>query len=352
MDLELIGALDKTGRILEKYGKGEKEGITEWTSKLDTAVTKAAQANPWFIEEFTRHAMLSVSYWLNQRNLTEWLSNYPQQPSGPSEKKRIGVVSAGNIPMAGFHDFLCVLVSGNLYVGKLSAQDNVLLPVIADLMGDFYPAVRQNILFVGERLQGFDAIIATGSNNSARYFEYYFRDYPKIIRKNRNSAAVLNGKETSEELQLLGDDIFMYCGLGCRSVSKLYLPAGYDITTLFPYWNHYAFLENHHKYHNNYSYYKSIYLVNREEHLDNGFVLVKPGGENLISPVSVLYTETYSGLADLRIVLERYREQLQCVVARKEVWDKAVPFGQSQQPGLTDYADGVDTLEFLNKLNY
>lgn len=350
MHPDLIPALIKTGDFLEKYCLRQETCMPSWKESMDQAVVRAHLANPWFIEDFVMTSLHSIALILKEQELKSWAESYRTLIKEQRKMIRVGVISAGNIPLVGFHDFLCVLISGHTYLGKLSSQDNILLPLLAGFITELYPPLKERVHFVDNRLRDFDAVIATGSNNTARYFEYYFRNYPAILRKTRNSMAILSGDETDRELEQLGDDIFLYFGLGCRNVSKIFVPAGYDLTTLFPHWTRYAFLEHHNKYHNNYSYYKAIYLVNREEHLDNGFVLVKKD-EHLVSPVSVIYVEEYNSLDLLTQKLDLVRDQIQCVVGRKDMYEQAIPFGNAQFPGISDYADGVDTLQFILNIN-
>jgi len=261
-------------------------------------------------------------------------------------------VLAGNIPLVGFHDVLCVLISGNFALIKASSQDARLITQVLKRLTAIESAFEQRFAFT-ERLKDFDAVIATGSNNTSRYFEYYFGKVPHIIRKNRNSVAVLTGRETTEQLHALGRDIFDYFGLGCRNVSKLFVPEGYDFVPFFEAIEPYKNIINHHKYNNNYDYNKSIYLVNRDKHLDNGFLLVKED-ERMVSPLAVLFFEYYDDLQSLDERLNHEKENIQCIVTAAPLasgaWGTTVNFGRSQQPSLWDYADGVDTMDFLTKL--
>ena len=251
--------------------------------------------------------------------------------------------------MVGFHDLLCVILSGNKAVVKLSSHDTVLLPFMVQELTEIAPEIGEFISFTQERLTDFEAVIATGSNNTARYFEYYFAGKPHIIRRNRNSVAILTGKETPKELYRLGEDIFRYFGLGCRSVSKLFVPRDYDFAPFFEAIYPYHTLLDHQKYINNYDYNKAVYLMSLCPLLENGFLLLKED-EKYASPIATLFYERYDDLTILSQRLEKERELLQCVVGSKEI-PEAIPFGQTQVPSLTDYADGVDTLAFLNSIN-
>ena len=250
--------------------------------------------NTWFTPENIDFALTETSYALEKENLEKWTEAYPELKNQVNPKK-IGVIMAGNIPLVGFHDFLSVLISGHKFVGKLSSKDDKLLPVIAKMLIDIDPEFKEYIRFEEERLSDFDAVIATGSNNSARYFEYYFGKYPNIIRKNRNSIAVLTGNESIEDLESLMDDIFMYYGLGCRNVSKLFLPENYDLKNIFEAGEKYKNIANHNKYSNNYGYNRSIYLMNTTVFWDNGFMLLKED-VSYASPVSVVYFENYTDI--------------------------------------------------------
>jgi hypothetical protein len=284
---------------------------------------------------------------LNKDDLQTWLGRYLIKPGEP---KKIGLVLAGNIPLVGFHDVLCVLVSGNIAQIKASSQDARLITEVLKRLIAIEPAFAQQFGFT-DRLKDFDAVIATGSNNTSRYFEYYFGKVPHIIRKNRNSVAVLTGNETTEQLHALGHDIFDYFGLGCRNVSKLFVPQGYNFVPFFEAIEPYKNIIHHHKYNNNYDYNKSIYLVNRDKHLDNGFLLVKED-QNMVSPLAVLFFEYYDTKAEVEELLRQKSESIQCIVSAEalNVNNQVVDFGKSQQPALWDYTDGADTMDFLTKL--
>jgi hypothetical protein len=305
------------------------------------------QHNAWFTPESVLEAVKANGEMLNTTDLTKWLATYNLTEG---KNKKIGLVLAGNIPLVGFHDVLCVLVSGNHALIKASSQDARLIKYVLNLLVEIDESYKDRFSFV-ERLVDFDAIIATGSNNTSRYFEYYFAKVPNIIRKNRNSVALLTGDETTEQLHDLGRDIFDYYGLGCRNVSKVFVPEGYVFNKFFESIEDFNPIINHHKYNNNYDYNKSIYLVNRDEHLDNGFLLLKQD-ERLVSPLAVLFYDTYTDLASVQKQLEAQSEQLQCIVttAPLQTKNQVVTFGNSQHPQLWDYADGVDTMEFLSKL--
>lgn len=317
---ERVDALAALGNILHSIEPGDK----------NTLYLNAGNYNAWFTPSQCDLALKGILKFLVKGKLEAWVHGY----SIPENPKKVGVVMAGNIPLVGFHDLLCVLISGHHLAAKLSSQDTVLMRYVVEQLVKIEPRFRDHITFV-ERLNDVDAVIATGSDNTARYFEYYFRNKPHIIRKNRSSIAVLQGSETDEQLVALGKDVFSYFGLGCRNVSKLIVPEGYDFSRILRLWEAYRDVSNHHKYVNNYDYNKSILLVNRTPFLDNGFVLITENSAS-VSPISVVY---YAHSADLN------SDKIQCIVS-----SDGVPFGKSQEPELTDYADNVDTLKFLTGL--
>jgi hypothetical protein len=252
---------------------------------------------------------------------------------------------AGNIPLVGFHDFLSVLISGNYLIAKTSSKDPELILKVGEILCSIEPRFRNYIEFTEYELKDFDVVIATGSNNSSRYFDQYFGRYPNIIRRNRNSVAIIEGNESGEELENLGKDIFLYFGLGCRNVSKLFIPEGFDIRFMVSKWEHFAGVTSHVKYANNYDFSKAVYLVNKENFLDTGHILLKED-KGLSSPVAVLYYEYYESLSALHSETELLKDKIQCIVGHDHT-----PFGKAQSPHLWDYADGIDTLEFLSKKN-
>ncbi len=337
MNKELIEALDKLSYFLSE----ESDEINSW-------IDSAKNTNTWFTQAEIKRALVAWSKSLKKEQVENWLSAYEIKEIEP---KKIGLVLAGNIPMVGFHDVLTVLLSGHIACIKLSSQDNVLIVKILEYLMKVLPSVEKQIVYA-ERLNDVDAVIATGSNNTAQHFEQYFKSVPKIIRRNRNSIAVLNGNESFEDVQGLGFDIFSYYGQGCRNVSKLYMPKEYDITKLLDQLQAYEYVIDHHKYFNNYNYYKSIYLVNREEHLDTGYVMLKES-KDLQAPLSVIYYERYDSIENLESGLNEIKETIQCVVSNMNlnIESPIFKFGDSQCPALNDYADGVDTLQFLIDLN-
>ncbi|MFD2871422.1 acyl-CoA reductase [Mucilaginibacter ximonensis] len=334
---ELINSLARLGGQLENPD-----------NELRQLIETEHRYNPWFTPQNVEHAIKSIGKSLNEADLTAWLNQYDLNKSISS--KKIGLILAGNIPLVGFHDVLCVLVTGNEALIKASSQDARLIKAVLNKLTDIDKRFAGQFKFV-ERLVDFDAVIATGSNNTSRYFDYYFGKVPNIIRKNRSSIAVLTGDESSEELYQLGHDIFDYFGLGCRNVSKLLFPRDYNISTFFEAIEPYNDIINHNKYNNNYGYNKSIYLVGREQHLDNGFLLLKEN-DALTSPLAVVFYNYYDSLEDVEKLLSAENENIQCVVSKAplNIKNQVVNLGQSQQPKLWDYADGVDTMKFLTEL--
>jgi hypothetical protein len=313
--------------------------------QLSSLISSAKQYNAWFTPQSTAMAVNAIAGMLNESDLEQWVNSNTDEPD---KMNAIGLILAGNIPLVGFHDILCVLASGNKALIKLSSQDKQLIPYILGKLIEIEPGFSEQFEFI-ERLKDFDAVIATGSNNTSRYFEYYFSKVPHIIRKNRNSVAVLNGNESREELTELGHDIFNYFGLGCRNVSKFYVPKGYNFNTFFESIEDFKSVADHHKYNNNYDYNKSIFLVNMDKHLDNGFLLLKEDNR-MASPLAVVYYEEYVSIQEAEKELLENEDGIQCIISNSNLSMKALPFGQSQRPGLWDYADGVDTMAFLRKL--
>lgn len=317
---------------------------------FEHAIISSFHYNGWFTEKNVRFALGGLSRNLTEANLNLWLEKYKEQLQNKNEPKKVGVVMAGNVPMVGFHDMLCVLISGNILVGKLSSQDKILLPKIAEILIEIEPDFKSLVRFTENQLKGIDAIIATGSNNSSRYFEYYFGKFPNIIRKNRNSISILTSKETQEDLHLLGTDIFQYYGFGCRNVSKIFVPEGYDFDFFFRSVFDFQWVVENNKYANNYDYNKTLYLMRNYKLLDNGFLLLKED-TTTASPPSCLFYEYYQNEDDLVKRVSADLFHIQCIVANNISLLNTVPFGKAQNPELWDYADGVDTLEFLTGLN-
>lgn len=349
MDLQQrINAFVQLGRFLAQFSSeipSEDTSVEKndlFFSKMHDVVRQASFHNGWFTEENLRFAFKNWSEALTRENLTTWVSKYDFNATAP---KTIAVVMAGNIPLVGFHDFLSVLITGNKVLAKLSSNDKILLPFIATYLIEIAPEFTDKIEFTEGRVTDFDAVIATGSNNTAKHFEYYFGKYPNIIRKNRNSVAVLHGKETKEELEPLATDVFQYFGLGCRNVSKLFLPENFDFHPLFEAMFSKKEYINNHKYINNYDYNKAVYLMSDIKLLDNEFLLLKED-EGYSSPIAVLFYEYYKDVPSLKSKLKADAENIQAVIASVGI-ENEIPYGQAQHPALSEYADGVDTVKFL-----
>lgn len=330
---ERIEAFHNLGILLAELPENDFKSIAE----------RARNENPWFTEASVRMAVRGITILLKPEALQTWTAgyNFGMQP------KKIAVVMAGNIPMVGFHDFLSILICGHSILIKCSKKDSVLIHFLVDHLSKIEPRFKDRVEF-SEQLKGFDAIIATGSDNTSRYFEYYFGKYPNIIRKNRTSVAILNGSESNDELEALGTDVFSYFGLGCRNVSKVFLPQGYQLEKLFRNWQSYHDIIHHHKYCNNYDYQKSILLVTRAPFLDNGFVMLEEQ-QKLVSPIAVVYYEFYQDRKAIDTILRPIADKIQCIVENSA--DAKVKFGEAQFPRPGDYADQIDTLKFLTGLH-
>ncbi|MCI2228051.1 acyl-CoA reductase [Polaribacter sp. MSW13] len=305
----------------------------------------AQENNSWFTRDNLLFALESWSKTLTKNNLNTWIT---KENISITKPKKVAIIMAGNIPLVGFHDFISVLITGHSVLVKQSSNDKSLLPFLAKYLEYAEESFKGNITFTEEKLTNFDAVIATGSNNTARYFEYYFKNKPNIIRKSRNSVAVITGNETEEDLQKLSDDVFQYFGLGCRSVSKLYVPKGYDFNNFFNGMYVKKDLINNAKYANNYDYNKAVYLMSEFDLLENGFLMIKED-ESYASPIATIFYEYYDNLDDLKIKLYEDRDKIQCVVSKGFI-ENEIAFGETQNPQLWDYADGVNTLEFLSSI--
>ena len=317
---------------------------------LDAVIHRTAHRNLWFTEANQRLAIEAIAtQMLDEQKLRAWVAAYAL--SEPVVPQVVGLVLAGNIPLVGFHDVLCTFVAGHRAQIKLSEKDQFLLPYLLELLGRFDP--RANAYFeLVQRLHDFDAVIATGSNNTSRYFEQYFGKYPHIIRRNRNAVAVLSGEETDAQLLALGDDIFRYFGMGCRNVSKLYVPEGYDFNRLLEVLHdNFKQLVRHSKYKNNYDHNSALYILNQVPFYNNGCLLLTEN-DALTSPIAGLHYSYYQDLPTLEAELNERAEEIQCVVSELPLRIESPLFslGQAQRPGLADYADGVDTLAFLRDI--
>ncbi|PCJ94178.1 MAG: acyl-CoA reductase [Flavobacteriaceae bacterium] len=345
-----IKSFIKLGAFLQEYCEYSNKpmdliGIKkQWFDEFDQELTLSGHKNGWHTKENILYNLKKWSELLTESNLNAWLNNYDLGNTSP---KKVALILAGNIPLVGFHDFLSALITGNKVLIKASSNDAVLLPFLVRYLVSVAPSLENEISFIEGKLKDYDCVIATGSNNTARYFEHYFGSKPNIIRKSRNSVAVLTGNETQEQLFALGEDIFQYYGLGCRSVSKLFVPIDYDFDVFFKAIFPYSSIIDGIKYSNNYDYNKAVYLMSEFKILDNGFLILKED-ESYASPIASLFYERYESKAAVIAKLNKDREKLQCIVAKGITKDET-PFGQTQTPSLTDYADGVDTVEFLLK---
>lgn len=353
--IELGNRLDLFLKSAESINVNYKEDSDFPFTMLNSEVNSSYHYNGWFTRPNVLSAIEAVRENLTRKNLETWLKRYDQDFKA-CEPLKVGVIMAGNIPLVGFHDMLCVLLSGNIFYGKLSSQDKILIPAICSVLIDIEPKFKDRIIFSEAPLKNPAAVIATGSNNSARYFEYYFGKYPHIIRKNRNSVAVISGSETMEELSQLGNDIFRYFGLGCRNVSKLMVPEGYDFDHFFSGIFEYREVVQNKKYGNNYDYNKTVYLLNKESLLENGFLIIKED-KSLSSPPGCMFYEFYKDEKHLSERLLEDKEKIQCVVSSQPTTEKLnkelnfVSPGNTQKPQLWDYADGIDTMKFVLSLN-
>ncbi|HNQ26299.1 MAG TPA: acyl-CoA reductase [Aquaticitalea sp.] len=305
----------------------------------------AQEHNGWFTEANVLFALEGWSQLLTEDTISKWLASYDFDNVAPAN---IAIIMAGNIPLVGFHDFLCVLLAGHKCIIRQSSNDRHLLPYLAKYLEHVEPGFKRKICFTEEQLTDFDAVIATGSDNTSRYFDYYFRDKPSIVRKNRNSVAILTGNETDSELIALSEDIFRYYGLGCRNVSKIFVPKDYNFDRFFNAMYHWHSIINQTKYANNYDYNKAVYLMSEFEMLENGFLMLKKD-DSYGSPIATVFYEHYPSIELLKSKLKADADKIQCVVSKGIVVNE-VDFGNTQRPELWDYADGVDTITFLLKL--
>jgi len=313
---------------------------------FDALIKQQSIENKLFTEENCRFSLSAIAKMLDEKSCESFFQKYHNLFQKEQNPQRIAVISAGNIPCAAFHDFFCILVSGNKFIGKLSSQDAHLLPFLSKILVKIAPEFAEKIIFV-EKLPKFDKIIATGSNNSARYFEYYFKDYPMLLRKNRNSIAILTGEESGEDLRKLSIDVFQYFGLGCRSVSKIYVPKDYDFSKLVEIFQETSSrLLFHNGYVNNYEYQRAIYALNSVPYYDgNSFLLVE--NQSLSSPVAVIYYENYDSLSSLLPEITHQKDRIQCIVTQNKSVENPVNFGNTQFPTLFDYPDNEDVMNFV-----
>lgn len=349
MNLEQrINAFVKLGDFLSQFSNEVilKKDNVEYNDIFFTGfkhqLKLAEEHNGWFTTENIAFALKGWATSLSRNNLNSWLAPYNLNKITP---KKVAIIMAGNIPLVGFHDFLSVLITGHHVVVKQSSNDKHILPYLAKYLEYVEPQYKGTITFTEDNIENYDAVIATGSNNTARYFEYYFKDKPSIIRRNRNSVAILNGKETAEDLKNLSEDIFRYYGLGCRNVSKLFVPKDYHFDAFFEGVYHWHPIINKAKYANNYDYNKAVYLMSEFDMLENGFLMIKED-QNYASPIATVFYEYYDSMASLKEKLDIERDQIQCIVS-KGILENEIEFGGTQKPELWDYADDINSIEFL-----
>lgn len=320
---------------LGNYMKSDDEGWRE-------AKHKAYLQNQWFVPEFIGLSVNNIAQNFLQPQQLDQLINQYQIPTENSNPRKVGIVMAGNIPLVGFHDLLCVFLTGHYAVIKPSSKDEVLIDHLVKKLIEWDQQVEPYFT-IAAMIKNGDAYIATGSNNSSRYFEYYFAKYPSIIRKNRTSVAIISGKETDQDLEKLADDAYQYFGLGCRNVTKIFVPKNYDFVRLLNVFKKYDHLIDHHKYKNNYDYNLAIHILNNQFYMTNGSIILVEN-ESAFSPISQLHYEYYSNEIEVREKLKN-DQSIQCVVSKEDI-----DFGEAQCPGVCDYADGVDTMKFLMQI--
>lgn len=322
--------------INRHYSRERLASETHLHLGLEKLIETAQIYNNWFIPEFVNDALQNIALFLTADELTKFTT-----PISNEKQKTVAVICAGNIPMVGFHDIMCILLCGHKALIKLSSDDKVLLPFFLKLLTHYEPEYENCILFADGKLGAFDAIIATGSDNTATHLQYYFGKYPNIIRKSRTSVAVLKGDESNDELKKLGKDILQYFGLGCRNVSKLLVPKNYSFHRFFEAIVDFGFVVNNKKYGNNYDYHRAIYLLESLPFLDNNFLMIRQS-DDLHSPVGVLYYQFYDNETEINNYLNQHKNHIQCVIGKD-----FIPFGNSQRPVITDFADNINTLDFL-----
>lgn len=343
---ERIQAFSDLGILFRENSSSQKiKTFQKWDSELNKLLKDSYQHNSWFTENNLKLSLNNWSAELNKKNIENWLKNYKIELKS---SKTVAIIMAGNVPIVGFHDLMCSLILGFKCIVKLSSDDKILIPLIVKFIQSRFDGFKEKVFFESNILKNFDAVIATGSNNSHKYFEYYFGKYPNLLRKTRHSVAVLNGNESDSELAMLSNDVFDYFGLGCRSVSKIFIPKGYDLDLLFNAFYMKRFVIDHNKYANNYDYNKAVYLMSEEKFYDNGFVILKEE-KKLGSPIACVYFEYYDDLVQVQNIIKINNQNIQCVVSNEKIFN-GISFGTTQCPKLSDYADNVDTLKFLLKI--
>ena len=358
MKEELIRTFTRLGIFLQQFSKPEKptRHSESWLEELnlkffqqfERVIESSHIHNPWFTENNVRLALGSIGKSLSPEKLADWLSRY-NLPAARKKPATVAVIMAGNIPLVGFHDIMCVLISGHNLLAKLSVKDEHLPVMIGEVLGFLYGDFAGRIRFEEGRLKNFNAVIATGGDNTSRYFEYYFGKYPNIIRKNRNSAAILDGSESPQELRQLADDIFRYFGLGCRNVSRLFIPVDYDFSSMIETFETYRHYADHNQWANNYEYQRALHLIDQIPHLDTGFLILREEN-SFASPISVINYQRTGNTSEALEIAGREIEKLQCLAGKPGLAENIIPFGKTQEPDLDEYADNTDTMEFLLKL--
>ncbi|MDY3350938.1 acyl-CoA reductase [Riemerella anatipestifer] len=342
ISIKILG-LAQLGLFINQFLEKTEEVYSEEEALFSAKLSRAEIENPWFTQDSLRFALKQWADLLTEENLNDWVNSYPETKGG----KKVGLILAGNIPLVGFHDVITVMLSGHTPVIKMSSKDKQILPFLLEKWASLSEGIEYQLV---EKLENYDAVIATGSNNTARYLEYYFKNKPNIIRKNRTSVAVLSGKETNEELQLLAEDIFRYFGLGCRNVTRLFIPQDFKLERLFENFVGFQDIINHHKYANNYDYNRAVYLLNQENFWDNNFVMLKEDTQ-LFSPLSVINFSRYNNIAEVEAFLNENHENIQCIVSHLCLNRGEVGFGEAQTPSLNTYADDIDTMAFLSTID-
>ena len=341
-----IDAFNKLGELFcDISSQKEDSKYNEWTTVFDKKINEAYKYNNWFTRE---NCLLSFKNWskeLTTEKLSKWIDNYNLKDCS---NNTIAIIMAGNIPLVGFHDFICANILNYKCLIKMSSDDKILLPVVIDFLDFISPGFKKDIEFTDKPLKNFDGVIATGSNSSFKYFEYYFKKYPKLLRKNRHSIAVLDGNESKKNLIDLGNDIFNYFGMGCRNVSKIFVPKNYSFDLLFESFFEFKEIIKHNRYVNNYDYNKAVYLMSQQKFIENGFLILKKDNK-LGSPIACLFYETYHSIKEIEKYIKINSNSLQCIVSNSNL-SNSISFGSSQKPKINDYADNIDTLNFLLKI--
>ena len=343
---ERLIAFSELGTLFkENVDKKENKKFPEWDTVLEKTLIESHSYNSWFTIDNLKLSLKNWSNSLQENIISDWLSKYNIEDKS---SKKIAIIMAGNIPAVGFHDLLCSLLLNFDCIVKLSSEDKLLIPFIVKFLESRNEKLKNKVTFESEKLKDFDGVIATGNNNSHRYFDYYFSKYPNLLRKTRHSIAVLDGKESDNDLSELSNDIFNYFGLGCRSVSKVFIPYGYDLDLLFNAFFRHKEVVNHNKYVNNFDYNKAVYLMSKEKFIENGFIILKEESK-LGSPIGCLFYEFYNDKKEITKLINNNSDSIQCIVSNIN-FNTNIKFGQTQCPNISEYADNNDTIKFLLKI--